>query len=112
MKEENLSTVITGIGDKYVDEAAMYTPTTTSQKPKQIKWIALAASLVLIINISIFTAAFITETRAYNKAITYIENAGISSEGLDRSEVKSIYRDLVFCNTTNNKTLEIIFKSR
>lgn len=111
MKEENLSTVITGIGDKYVDEATMYTPTTTSQKPKQIKWIALAASLVFIMFIGIATSAFITENRTYNKAIAYFETTGLSAEGLSRSEVKAVYRDITLGSFSNIKTSEVIWQS-
>ena len=111
MNKETVSAAITGIDNKYIDEAAMYTPTTASQKPRQIKWIALAASLVFIMFIGIATSAFITENRTYNKAIAYFETTGLSAEGLSRSEVKAVYRDITLGSFSNIKTSEVIWQS-
>ncbi len=72
----------------------------------RIKWIALAACLVLII--SMVGVACAAEVKEYSAAVDFFEQNGLSTDGLSRSDVKAVYRDITARTFTYDKTAEVL----
>lgn len=72
----------------------------------RMKWIALAACLVLII--SMVGVACAAEVKEYSAAVDFFEQNGLSTDGLSRSDVKAVYRDITARNFTYDKTAEVL----
>lgn len=72
----------------------------------RIKWIALAACLVLII--SMVGVACAAEVKEYSAAVDFFEQNGLSTDGLSRSDVKAVYRDITARTFTHDKTAEVL----
>lgn len=116
MKKENVSQIINDIDEKYICEAAMYNSHTVSShitktQPVLFKLRLFAASIAFIILIGFAISAITFETHSYNNAIAYFEEAGLSSDGLSRLEVKTVYRDISIGNYANEKVIEVLLKS-
>ena len=122
MKRENVSQIISQIDEKYIDEATMFaldsnheTLTQSSMPAKRIekishriRWGALAACLALIVIIGSTGFAIAAEAKEYNNAVAFFEENGLSTEGLSRSEVKAVYRDITQKTFSYGKTAEVI----
>ena len=122
MKKEDVSQIISHIDEKYLNEATMFalesdreaTPqhnTVSKKTEKQIhwlKWCAMAACLVLIVASGSTALVVMAETREYKKAVAFFDKNGLSTEGLSRSEVKSVYRDITEKKFSYGKTAEVI----
>lgn len=70
------------------------------------KWVALAACLAL--TVSLVGAAFAAEAKEYSAAVTFFEVNGLSTEGLSRSDVKAVYRDITTQRFTYDKTAQVM----
>ncbi|MGN0679642.1 MAG: hypothetical protein ACI4JS_08275 [Oscillospiraceae bacterium] len=56
-------------------------------------------------------AAVAAEAREYNAALDFFSENDLSVEGLSRTEVKAVYRDISTQSFTNDKTVEVIRNS-
>ena len=74
--------------------------------PAYRKWLALAACLALMV--SLVGVAFAAEAREYGAAVAFFDENGLSIEGLSRSDVKAVYRDITSQHFTYDKTAEVI----
>ncbi len=122
MKRENVSQIISHIDEKYINEATMFaldsndkTITQSSMPAERIekpshrrRWGAMAACLALIVIIGSTAFAAAAEAGEYNKAVAFFEENGLSIEGLSRSEVKAVYRDITHKKFSYGKTAEVI----
>lgn len=70
------------------------------------KWLALAACLAL--TVSLVGVAFAAEAKEYGAAVAFFDENGLSIEGLSRSDVKAVYRDITSQHFTYDKTAEVI----
>ena len=129
MNKEKLSEIISGIDEKYVAEASSFapaaaetgmpaaeragagrTPAKPAKRTRRIVWIAAAACLcVAALGIGGFAAA--AEAKEYREAVAFFEENGLSAEGLSRSEVKAVYRDITENRFTYGKTAEVIMRA-
>ena len=122
MKRENVSQIISQIDEKYIDEATMFAldsnhetltqsfmPVKRIEKTShRIRWGALAACLALIVIIGSTGFAVAAEAQEYNNAVAFFKENGLSTEGLSRSEVKAVYRDITQKKFSYGKTAEVI----
>jgi len=122
MKRENVSQIISHIDEKYINEATMFAldsnhetikhssmPAKRIEKPShRIRWGALAACLALVVIIGSTAFAFAAEAAEYKNAVAFFEENGLSTEGLSRSEVKAVYRDITQKMFSYGKTAEVI----
>lgn len=74
--------------------------------PAYRKWLALAACLALAV--SLVGVAFAAEAREYGAAVAFFDENGLSTEGLSRSDVKAVYRDITSQHFTYDKTAQVI----
>ena len=125
MKRENVSQIISHIDEKYINEATMFAldsnhetikhssmPAKRIEKPShRIRWGALAACLALVVIIGSTAFAFAAEAAEYKNAVAFFEENGLSTEGLSRSEVKAVYRDITQKKFSYDKTAEVIRKA-
>lgn len=81
-------------------------PVRHQKTPPRIKWGALAACLVLAI--SLFGATFVAEAKEYNAAVEFFAANGLSMDGLSRSDIKAVYRDITAQHFTCDKTVEVL----
>ena len=72
---------------------------------------SLAACLTLLIVIGCGSWAFIAEAKEYKEAVQFFNEYGLSTEGLTRSEIKAVYRDITTKAFTYDKTAEVIQNS-
>ena len=126
MKKETVSQIISQIDEKYIDEATMFASDSNSRtdhktvsqssvplkglksRPRRFRWAAAAACLALIVMIGSAGFAAAAEAREYNNAVAFFEENGLSREGLSRSEVKAVYRDITQKTFSYGKTAEVI----
>ena len=69
----------------------------------------VAACLILTAGLGGYVIA--AEAKEYNAAVNFFEQNGLSAEGLDREELKEVYRDISTNRFTNDKTVEVIRRS-
>lgn len=117
MKNEKISQIMSGIDAKYTDEASAFdanigygrtAPVKQTVKRRRFKPRAIAACVALFIVAGSASLAIAAEAKEYNTAIAFFEENGLSSEGLSRSEVKEVYRDITTKSFTYGKTAEVI----
>ena len=122
MKRENVSQIISHIDEKYINEATAFAldsdhktiknssmPAKRTEKPShRIRWVAMAACLALIVLIGSTASAFAAEAAEYKNAVAFFEENGLSMEGLSRTEVKAVYRDITQKKFSYDKTAEVI----
>ena len=77
--------------------------------PSFLKWGTLAACIVLVISLA--GTACVVEAKEYHTAVEFFENNGLSTEGLSRSDVKAVYRDITTQRFTYDKTAQVLKRS-
>ena len=119
MKKEKVSEIIGTIDAKYIDEATMYAvdnahderaphEITAEKQTRRIRWNIVAACLALFIIIGSTAGALAVEANEYHAAVAFFESNGLSTDGLSRSDVKAVYRDITARRFTYGKTAEVI----
>lgn len=106
MRKEEFFEVIGGIDDCILEEAKTSAKGNSLKKPVWVKWGVLAACLSLTMSLTV--AAFAAEAKEYGTAVTFFDENGLSIEGLSRSEVKAVYRDITSQHFTFDKTADVI----
>lgn len=102
MKAEDLFDLIGEADEKKVQESIM--PVKRSGKALWIKIGAAAACLCVVLT----TGAVAAEARAYNEAVDFFHEYGLSTEGLTRMEIKAVYRDITTKTYSYSKTADVI----
>ena len=119
MKKEEISEILNNIDVKYIEEAEDYTGTRVSATETaaaanshrfRFRWAFAAAALVLLIVAGSTFFAVRAEAMEYNKALEFFDSNGLSTEGLNRAEIKAVYRDITTKSFTYGKTAEVITK--
>lgn len=75
---------------------------------------SVASFVALLIGASVICFggyAYAADVRQYNDAVSFFEDHNLSSEGLSRSEIKAIYRDITTETFKYPKTAEVIVRS-
>lgn len=70
------------------------------------KWGALAACVALAVSLA--GAALAAEAAEYRAAVEFFEDNGLPMEGLSRTDVKAVYRDITTQRFTYDKTAEVL----
>ena len=70
------------------------------------KWGALAACMALAVSLA--GAALAAEAAEYRAAVEFFEDNGLPMEGLSRTDVKAVYRDITTQRFTYDKTAEVL----
>jgi len=84
-------------------------PVVRRKAPVFRKWGALAACIALIVSLA--GVAFAAEAEEYRAAVAFFEDNGLSTEGLSRSDVKAVYRDITTQHFTYGKTAQVLERS-
>lgn len=84
-------------------------PAAAKRRPTMRRWAALAACLALVLGITGFGIA--AEAEEYGEAVAFFEENDLPMEGLSRSEVKAVYRDITTQHFSLDKTAEVIQKT-
>ena len=108
MKKETISDIINQIDPAYIEEATLF-PEGRKMPIHRFSRLAVAAAVLLLFTGLGFTASYlVAEAREYRLAIEFFEENGLSTEGLSRTEVKEVYRDITTKSFTYEKTAEVI----
>ena len=107
MKKEKISAIINQISDRHIEEAAVFaqkkdqrtqedlvSDKTHKKKTRQFKWSIAAACMTLFVAISSSMFALAFEIKEYNTAVAFFEYNRLSADGLNRKDVKAVYRDI------------------
>ena len=81
-------------------------PAARRKKPILRTWGIAAACIALAAGMA--GGAFAAEEKEYNKAVEFFAENGLSTEGLSRSDVKEVYRDITSRRFTFDKTAEVL----
>lgn len=76
--------------------------------PRSKRLLAAAAALVFLIGAALGGTAYAVESKEYNAAISFFAENDLSTEGLTRSEIKAVYRDITTESFTYSKTAEVL----
>ena len=107
MKNIDLFNAVSG-----VDESIIERSFNALKKKKSHRvgiWIAAACIMLFVIGTFSFAAA--AEAKEYSEAVDFFEANGLDTEGLSRSDIKAVYRDITQEHFTYGKTAEVIKKS-
>ena len=105
MKNETFEYAFSSVDDRFIEEAcAAYTGKKKNKRPAV--WAIAAAILVLALLAGGITAA--ADEREYKKAQTFFAENNLTSEGLTRSEMKKVYKDIVAESFSYDKTQEVL----
>ena len=119
MKKERISEIISNIDERHIEEAIMYVvdkvhdehashEIKAEKQTRRIRWNIVAACLALFIVIGSTAVALAVEAKEYNAAVAFFESNGLSTDGLSRSDVKAVYRDITTQRFTYGKTADVI----
>lgn len=75
---------------------------------RRFRWGYAAACLALLVLVGTVGFAVSAEAKEYQTAVAFFEENGLSAEGLSRSEVKAVYRDITEKRFSYGKTAEVI----
>ncbi|MBO7503728.1 MAG: hypothetical protein J6U38_05110, partial [Clostridia bacterium] len=80
------------------------------KKQKLVRLIPVVAVLVLAVTAGVIAGGFAiaAEAKEYKEAVSFFEDHGLSMEGLNRAEVKAVYRDITTNSFTYGKTAEVL----
>ena len=104
MNKNDLFRAFDNVDDNILERSE--TPVGRRRAPAYRKWLALAACLALTVRL--VGVAFAAEAREYGAAVAFFDENGRSTEGLSRSDVKAVYRDITSQHFTYDKTAEVI----
>lgn len=125
MKKEDVSEIIGSIDKKYIDEAAgSFTDggrssltglnanrTGTAGRQLFFRRGLIAACLVLAIVTVTGVVVLAAEAKEYNDAVAFFAENGLPADGLSRSELKAVYRDITQKKFSYGLTAEVIKKA-
>ena len=83
---------------------------TRKSKSSSRTWRAIvsaAACFILLISIGFITV----EAKEYSDAIAFFNTHGLPTDGLTRSQIKAVYRDITTASFSHQKTHEVILSS-
>ncbi len=105
MNEHDIFKAIGNVGVDLIAESA------EKKKKKHIVPILIAAALALILIFGSVAAHFVYSERAdYDRAVVFFAENELSTEGLTRDEIKSVYRDISSGAFAEPKTAEVLSK--
>lgn len=97
---------------KHIEKSVLENAGIKSQKRRRLSYkILVPAAACLALSVSLTGAAFATEAKEYNTAMDFFAANGLSAEGLSRSDIKAVYRDITTNTFTNSKTAEVISRT-
>ncbi|MBO4229597.1 MAG: hypothetical protein J5938_04520, partial [Clostridia bacterium] len=117
MRKELISRAIGDLPDSYLKEAEQFEEEKKSRsgnrsdspaRSRWIRWGAVAACLVLLIGLGLSAVYVVAEAEEYKEAETFFLEHNLSTEGLTRSEVKAVYRDILTRSFSDEKTAEVL----
>lgn len=106
MKAEELFQLIGEADEKKVQETIL--PVKRNHKALWIKASAAAACLCAVLA----TGAVAAEAHAYNEAVEFFREYGLSTDGLTRPEIKAVYYDIKTGTYSYFKTAEAIWSNQ
>ena len=71
-------------------------------------WIAIAACIALLAALGVGSYAYAAEAKEYRDAVTFFSENGLTLEGLNRAEIRAVYRDITTRRFIYEKTPEVI----
>ncbi|MDE7325010.1 MAG: hypothetical protein K2N63_01825 [Lachnospiraceae bacterium] len=74
--------------------------------PGYLRWGVLAACLILAVSLA--GVAFVVEAKEYSEAAKFFVDNDLSMEGLSRSDVKAVYRDITTRSFSYVKTAKVL----
>lgn len=117
MKKETISTVLGGIDERYLSEAAAFSAE-KEEKGASVRFApakkgvrpgrALLAACLSLLLIGSAAVAVAAESGEYRAATAFFAENGLSAEGLSRAEVKAVYRDITAQRFSYEKTAEVL----
>ena len=115
MNKEKITQILNEIDPAYIQEAAKLSleqeTSSNLRKPRRLRPALAAACLLLAAVLGSGAFALVSEAREYREAVAFFEENGLSAEGLSRSDVKAVYRDITTHSFTNGKTAEVLQKA-
>lgn len=121
MKKEKVSAIIHQIGDRHIEEAAVFalekdqrtkedllSVKAHGEKTRRFRRSIAAACLALIAVFGSAAFAAALEIKEYNTAAAFFETNGLSADGLNRRDVKAVYRDIIANRFIYDKTAEVL----
>lgn len=104
MNKSDLFRAFDGVDDDILERSEVFK--VFRRPPAYRTWLAAAACLVVIVSLT--GGILVAEAKEYNAAVDFFEENGLSTEGLSRSDVKAVYRDITSQHFTYDKTAEVI----
>ncbi|MBE6609911.1 MAG: hypothetical protein E7634_04520 [Ruminococcaceae bacterium] len=109
MRGNDLLNKLENIDPAYIEAAAKSPKVKSTSLIRRLG--ALAACLVLLISAGVGSYIYAEDVKNYNESIKFFNEYGLSTEGLTRGEIKSVYRDITTKSFTYSKTAEVLANS-
>ncbi|MCR5695069.1 MAG: hypothetical protein K6G89_08935 [Clostridia bacterium] len=116
MKDLKMFNAISNLNEDQVEgfSADKYEETQKNMKKTHFKTkviIAVVCTLSVLLAAVITAIGVFSETKEYNTAISFFEANGLSSEGLSRSDIKVVYKDIETSSFSNSLTSQVFKNS-
>lgn len=83
----------------------------TFKQNNKIKILKIVASLAACFILLTFIVFFTVDVKEYNEAVDFFNEYSLSTDGLEREEIKAVYTDITTKSFSYAKTVEVIKKS-
>jgi len=122
VNKNNISEIIGKIDEKYIDEAVAFgaknssdnnivnfsNPKNKKARSPRFKWATVAACIVLVAIMGVSGIWISADAKEYENAMAFFNENGLSADGLSRSDIKAVYRDITTQRFTYDKTVDVL----
>ena len=115
MKKEQLQTILDGLDDRFLAEAAACGEPSASARRlpragRTISRLKTAAACLLLAAVMVLAAAG-AEAAEYAAAHTFFEENGLATDGLSRADIREVYRDITTRTFGSDKTAAVLTRA-
>lgn len=112
MKKETLSDAISRLDTELINEYFGSKDAETPRRKVSFPRVAAIAAAVLLLAGGAAVYVIAAEAKEYGEALEFFTENGIPTDGLSRSEIKAVYKDVTMKTYSYEKTLEILSEYR
>ena len=111
MNNETIFNAISKLDEELIDGSFPDAQPVRKKPPIALKLILAAAALLAAAGIGAGVSACTADVREYNAALEFFSSNSLSTEGLSRSEIKEVYRDITTNSFSNSATVNTMNNS-
>ena len=105
MNNETIFNAISKLDEELIDGSFPDAQPARKKTSTVLKLVIAAAALLAAAGIGAGVSAYTADVREYNAALEFFSSNSLTTEGLNRSEIKEVYRDITSNSFSNSATV-------